>query len=222
MIVRTLGFSLVLAAASGCVFGPTHWTSDEGSLTPALQGMETIRVTTHNGDIDYLGTDGFDGPLRVAYERRGGGTSEEAAAESLAAIRVFAEPKGSTLHVGWRFEPPRRRGQHGAVRFRIEGPAGLEVVADSHNGDIRIVSEPGSTVSGSINSHNGDIRLTSSPDSPGTVRFHSHNGRASAPGEFTLTREGSRAEIHSARGGDELRIDTHNGDLSVRARKDRR
>lgn len=92
--------------------------------------------------------------------------------------------------------------------------SGGAIAASTHNGDITVDLESAETATGSVETHNGDVEIRPGEATSMLVRFSTRNGSLSG-GTFTKT--GSRSwEARYGAAETELRIETHNGDLSVR------
>lgn len=193
-VVALCSATLICAIVGGCSMGPSHWAEADGTLELDLGSMESVRVVTHNGDIEYSGSAASGRTLHVTFTRRGGGSSDEDALAALEAIAVFGEEKDGTMTIGWRWSQSRKSGWAGRVSFTIDGPHEVTVHGSSHNGDVVVTGVQGAVRS---ETHNGDIRVTGPTRD---VSLKSHNGN-----------------LHVVQAGGTVRLSTHNGDMTIDA-----
>lgn len=188
----------------------------------SANGIEELRVTTHNGRIEVIGDPAAEQFTWTAFVRAGG-SSEDDATDALAAIETFAEldEDGKALQIGWRWSASIRPPQWAAdVHFAVTTPPRPRVRTETHNGRI--------TVTGAANgltarSHNGRVSATLDAE-PGAVDIETHNGRITVGGAIPEL----RAESHNGRieanltsaSIDGVSLHTHNGRVLVRLPQD--
>jgi hypothetical protein len=206
--------------ATGCIvvhsggdwwgWSTCYWTDEvTEELAVDAAGFQTLNARTHNGPISYTGQSDAAAEPRIMVTKKGGGRSPAAAQEALEAIDVFVTPSGNgKLKVGWKWRNGiRHSGWNGYVGFEITGPAGVDVVGETHNGPV-LVADAGSV---RADTHNGRIEIEGAA---GDVRAITHNGSIS----IEATRGKLYAESHNGwirltTAADELSVVTHNGEV---------
>lgn len=94
-------------------------------------------------------------------------------------------------------------------------PGGGALTATTHNGDVSVDLATTQAASGSIETHNGDVRIQTGESTSVLVRFSTRNGGVSGGGTFTKIGK-SAWEARYGAAETELRVETYNGDISVR------
>lgn len=92
-----------------------------------------------------------------------------------------------------------------------------EVSVTSHNGDIRLKLGGSQGIRGAIESHNGNVTLDLSEENPAKVACSTHWGRIRAQRPFDEQTSGRNFLVGADKNATgELRIRTHNGDVTLR------
>jgi len=204
VVVGGIGFG-------GC--GPTKWQESTESLSINAAGVNELQIRSHNGEIVYAGDQ--DSPeIKVTAVKKGGGRSEEQAAEALEAIEVFVEPADDGVQkLGWRWKGDKRLNWSAQVNFEIAGPAGVALDIETHNGRVNV---SGADASAHIVTHNGRIGAEVGGD---TLYARTHNGAISATfagkSATLLTHNGGIDAALAAVGSVGGKIETHNGSVEV-------
>jgi len=203
MHMRRLAFgTLVLSAvflSQGCIsisghglhFGAVVWTDEVPErLALDTSGLENLEVTTHNGPVRFTAD---AGEAYVIAKKKGGGLCHGDALNALEALEVFIEPAGAhTQKIGYRFKGIRAPSWNASVAFEIHAPGGVNLVAGTHNGSVKVVGLQGNL---ELRTHNGEIRAETTGD---TLSAVTHNGG-----------------IHAKFAGTSLELQTHNGEVTA-------
>ncbi|RME36564.1 MAG: hypothetical protein D6788_11285 [Planctomycetota bacterium] len=213
LLAMALGSGCVMIAGFPCAFHTTWSEEVKERITLDASAAEAVTVETHNGKIDFTGTETGTQTV-VEATKRAGGSSVADARKALEALEVFAEPDPAdpgTIRVGWRWKTARHPASWKArVSFEITAPAGVRLSAETHNGGIKVRNVAGPV---ELASHNGGIKAVSIH---GPLEAETHNGKVvvSGAGEKLriVTHNGSiRAEFTTP----DLAVETHNGSIAL-------
>ncbi|MCI0652701.1 MAG: hypothetical protein L0Z55_12550 [Planctomycetes bacterium] len=213
---RASGLLLAALFGLGCIpfaSGPRAWERKEATLRIAAPELRQIRCRTHNGDIASVGKPAPTEVL-VLVSIRAGGASAEDAREALAAIEVISDTgAGETLELGWRWREEPRETWHAEVAFAIEQPESIPIVAETHNGAVRLDALAGDAAA---ESHNGALTFT---NCSGSARAKSHNGNIALDGDFrvveAITHNGGIKSRITTEGRLDGSLTTHNGSVEL-------
>ncbi|MFC1563868.1 DUF4097 domain-containing protein [candidate division KSB1 bacterium] len=158
-------------------------------------------IDNHNGDIEIESWDKNE--VEVIVRERRGSYDEE--------IEISINSSPNRLNIVTRF-PDRERfnwnsGRRSEAHYRIKVPKNVEIIADSHNGEVKINTIEGEV---EVKTHNGSIELR---DITGDTRIESHNGDielTNIKGNVITDTHNGNIWINAADGG-EVRAKTHNG-----------
>lgn len=164
--------------------------SEPFSQAVVLAGIETIRVTTRNGDIS-VGIDETLSQAVVGGTKTAAGEDDDEAEDRLSEVKINMEVSASdstvlVIDVTWPDDTPHTGD---AVDFAIALPSGMNLALRSTNGSVDVqgnagtvaiettngpVEVKGNTGSVSARSTNGQVELA---DVQGTVEGRTENGQ---------------------------------------------
>ncbi len=180
-----------LSSTSGCRDSPRVWAEAMEELQIDTADLTTLEVRTHNGAITHTARSDEAATAIVTITRRGGGATQADAEEALAAIQVYSETAGDSVHrIGWKWAVSKRRGWGAQVSFEIDAPADLGFDGETHNGRVGVT---GVTADVRAVTHNGGLNVSSGG---GKLYAKTHNGGV------VITYE-----------GEDVTVVTHNGKI---------
>lgn len=168
----------------GCIAGSTAegswgvgighaWQTTTTDLTIEASGLTGLEVRTHNGTVSYDG--GANSEIKVAAKKTASGITSGQAQAALDAMEVYVEDTSDgRKKLAWRWSTPKSWNWGGGVSFEIDGPAGLGLDVETHNGSVSVGG-----VAGDVKAvtHNGSVVASSSD---GSLIIETHNGRIEA------------------------------------------
>lgn len=192
-------------------FGPRVWVTEDDAFEVDRAELTSVACTTHNGSIAVTGSDGDKIVVRVT--KRAGGSDDADAEAALQAIEVLHKRVDGGLALSWRWREPAASSWHAVVSFDVSQPRALPLVAETHNGAVKVNGLHGSVTA---RSHNGSLCLE---DCLGKVDGFTHNGHVEAAlssAEVELSTH--NGGMHVVLGGDgpvKGSIRSHNGDVHL-------
>jgi hypothetical protein len=211
---------LSLAVAAGCSLGPVVWTDKvTEELRIDTEGLDHLRLETHNGAIDGKGRSGGESVAVVTVTKKAGGLTIEDAKDALAAIDVSVKPIGDGgKDIAWQWRTGPKPSWSAEVEYSVDAPASLALDAQTHNGSVTIAGV-GADVQ--VSTHNGSVKVQSSG---GRLRVETHNGAIDASyagGEVVLLTHNGEVDADLSRcksvAGE---IDSYNGSITLSVGKE--
>ena len=186
LFVMTVGLSV-----GGCTHPPAFWTKDHQTMTFSIANLDSVEITTHDGDIHVLGDDNAQ-DIQVTVDKAAGGRTPRDAQACAEAAKVFTKQVGTTQKVGWKWKVVRPLRWRARVSFEVRLPKRLASVAHARNGEIRLEGVDGGI---RLVTHNGSVVAE---DFTGDADIETHNGSIDAKGR-----------------PDHLRLVTHTGSIEA-------
>lgn len=231
--VLCAGAVVLICSQAASAHPPPVWVQETRHLTFDVEGLESLRLATENGEVKVRGAapDRGEAADRITIVARlsAGGVKPSDAHAALKAIDVRFTRRGTKLMVGdeWRIEA--RSHWRRSVAYEITLPPKLALDIETRNANVLIESMRASC---HARTHNGSVTFR---DQDGDVNAQTFNGTIDASlktGRFTLrTHDGSilvaikeatdvRGEITTHKGPVMLDLpDEIDVDISIRQRR---
>lgn len=172
-------FILILLAATMfsvscccCMFDAKVWVTDQAALTLPASGIDTMEVTTYNGEISFL-ADSETTDISVKITIKAGGSDEAEANHRLDEIEIVEIREGAKQKLGWKWKSPgeaKRNNWQAKVSFEISLPPSLRTVAETYNGEVALT---GMQSDARLKAYNGSLKAL---DHLGALAMETYNG----------------------------------------------
>ena len=211
----------VLAASGllplwGCIsWSDTVWTGPRMEmLTFDAMTARSVQVRTHNGGVRFTGHSEPMSQATVKVTKRGGGATSRDAMNALEALHVFIESgPDNEWRVGHRWTEPKRPHWQAHVSLHIDGPAKMNLNAETHSGVINVVGAEGEVA---LRTYNGGIAVGGTG---GPLSVETYNGKIEvdyAGTELAVEAYNGPVQVDLTKSaGVQGKIATHNGSVDV-------
>ncbi len=204
---------LPVAAGVGCGL-PTSWETRHERIEITSDGIETLTLKTHNGNLHVRAVEEPGAVIEVTATIEAGASNAEEVLACLDAIEIVVSDVDSGAQaISWRWRVGRQSGWSAKVSFEAVVPSRLGVVAETHNGAIDVNGVTGNC---RLESHNGRIRTLVSGTS---LSAKTHNGaifaQTAAADVVLVTHNGAVEAVLTSNDALNGKIVSHNGAITV-------
>lgn len=203
------GLALLLFPLAACGALAEETADESGATSVEAKSVTALDATTFNGSIEV--TAGAPGRVRVAWVKRGSGSTKAEAEADLKNVDVVAKAEGTVVKVIARRTDTRDTRSSGAT-LGIEAPPGAAVTLSSSNGALTV---RGLRAAVAARTSNGTVRVE---EAKGDARIETSNGAVEVFGDgVRLTAETSngRVSFSGSLAEGESRLESSNGAIDV-------